>query len=218
VDGVHVIDLGPVNAFVLDTDGGRVLVDTGFPHTVGSLTARLDEIGEPDLIVLTHIHPDHSGGVAELKRSLAAPVAMHPTDAELLREGSGGRPVEAGPDADPGVVERLNSGVPIPPYDPDIELPDDGEVPGFPELRAIHAPGHCAGQVVLLWDSGDGLLVAADAASNREDLTVPRVAEDYELTEKTLGRLCKLDFEAAVFGHGGPIESGASAAFRERWG
>lgn len=218
MDGLHTIELGEVNAYLLETDSGRVLVDTGFPHTVSSLKARLEELGEPDLIVLTHVHVDHSGGVAELKRELAAPVAMHPVDAALLREGNGGRPVQGGPGATPEFVARINKGVPVPPYDPDIELSDDGDVPGFPGLRAIHAPGHCAGQVVLLWDHDGGVLVAADAASNREDLTVARVAEDYELTERTLGRLAGLEFEAAVFGHGAPIESGASAAFRERWG
>ena len=209
------IELEGVNAYLLEAEQGRVLVDTGFPHTYASLAARLEETGAPDLIVLTHIHPDHTGGLAELRRVSAAPVAMHPVDAQLLREGRGGRPVQAGPDADPQVVARLNEGVSIPPGDVDIELKDDADVPGFPGLRAIHAPGHCAGQVVLLWN---GVLFADDAASNRDDLTVPRVAEDYELTERTLGRLSKLDFDAAVFGHGAPIEQGASAAFAERWG
>jgi glyoxylase-like metal-dependent hydrolase (beta-lactamase superfamily II) len=215
MDGVHVIELEGVNAYVLETDHGRVLVDTGFPHTYGTLGARLEEIGAPDLIVLTHIHFDHTGGLAELRRASAAPVAMHPVDAALLREGKGGRPVVPGHDVDPAIVERLNKGVEIPPAEVDIELPDDGDVPDFPGLRAVHAPGHCAGQVVLLWN---GVLVAADSSSNREDLTLPRVAEDLELTEKTLGELSKLDFDAAVFGHGSPIESGAREMFAERWG
>jgi glyoxylase-like metal-dependent hydrolase (beta-lactamase superfamily II) len=217
VDGVHIIDLGQVNAYVLDTEHGRVLVDTGFEETYEELAKRLAELGPPDLIVLTHVHRDHTGGLAQLKRAAGTPAAMHPVDAELLRKGVGGRPVEGAPGTDPDFVAMLNKGVTVPASEIEIELADGDEVPGFPGLRVFHAPGHCAGQVVLLWERGGGLLVAGDAASNREDLTVPRVAEDYDLTERTLARLAELDFEAAVFGHGAPIEQGAARAFTERW-
>lgn len=218
MEGVHLIDLGEVNAYLLDTEHGRVLVDTGFDDTYDELAKTLAELGAPDLVVVTHVHRDHSGGLAQLKHAAGTPAAMHPIDAELLRKGIGGRQVQGGPGTDPEFVAMINRGVTVPASEIEIELADGDEVPGVPGLRVFHTPGHCAGQVALLWERGGGLLVAADAASNREQLTVPRVAEDYNLTERTLARLAGLDFEAAVFGHGAPIEQGASRAFAELWG
>lgn len=215
-DHLHLIDLGDVNAYLLDTADGRVLVDTGFPHTVAALQAELARIGgpAPALIVVTHAHPDHAGGLAELKAATGAPAAMHPIDGELVSAGSGGRTLQG---SDPAVVELFNSHLQVPPAAIEVDLADGEVVPGFPELQVIHAPGHCAGQVVLLWRRHGGVLIVADAASNREDLTLAQVAEDFELATRTLARLGELEFEHAVFGHGARLGPGAAAAFRARW-
>ena len=61
------------------------------------------------------------------------------------------------------------------------------------------------------------MLVVGDAAANFGQVVLPPVAEDFEVTEASVRRLAELDFEVAVFGHGEPIESGASAAFRRVW-
>ncbi|HMB02744.1 MAG TPA: hypothetical protein VKP69_03270, partial [Isosphaeraceae bacterium] len=33
-------------------------------------------------------------------------------------------------------------------------------------LRAVHVPGHCAGQLAFLWPQHGGVLIAADAAAH----------------------------------------------------
>jgi glyoxylase-like metal-dependent hydrolase (beta-lactamase superfamily II) len=43
----------------------------------------------------------------------------------------------------------------------------DGEVlPLTGGIRAVHVPGHCAGQLAFLWPRRGGVLFAADAAAN----------------------------------------------------
>ena len=41
--------------------------------------------------------------------------------------------------------------------------------------------------------------------------------ESLEEGKKSLRKLAALDFDVAVFGHGGPIKTGASAKFKEKW-
>ena len=105
----------------------------------------------------------------------------------------------------------------IEPLEVQHRLTDGATVPGFDDLTVVHTPGHSAGHVALLWDHAGGVLVVGDAAANQGQLLPAPVAEDHELGEASLRRLAGLDFEIAVFGHGDPIEAGASRAFAEVW-
>jgi glyoxylase-like metal-dependent hydrolase (beta-lactamase superfamily II) len=74
-----------------------VIVDPGPSVTVPALLAALAELpaGSPDLILLTHIHIDHSGGIGELAEAFPrATVVCHPravahlVDPQRLWQGS----------------------------------------------------------------------------------------------------------------------------------
>ena len=83
----------------------------------------------------------------------------------------------------------------------------------------VDAPGHAKGQVAFLATMADGttVLIAADAASNRESLTLARVAEDYDLALTTARNLAMLEFDVAVFGHGSQLGPDAARHFRNIW-
>lgn len=100
---------------------------------------------------------------------------------------------------------------------------DGDELPLGGGLRVIHVPGHCAGQIALVWPRHGGVLVAADTASNmalpwQKGLGYPPVFEDLEEGKRSLKRLAQLEVAVAVFGHGGPILRGAGAQLHERFG
>jgi glyoxylase-like metal-dependent hydrolase (beta-lactamase superfamily II) len=48
-------------------------------------------------IILTHLHADHSGNAADIKRQTNARVYAHHTDAPLLEQGISGRPLTLTP-------------------------------------------------------------------------------------------------------------------------
>ena len=92
---------------------------------------------------------------------------------------------------------------------------EDGDVlPGG--LKAIHVPGHCAGQIAPVAQHG-GVLIAADACANLMGLGLSLGYEDLELGLRSLRKLSALSFQVGCFGHGKPIVKEASRRFRELW-
>src|SRR5829696_7002313 len=83
IDGVFELRLGFVNVHLAVIDDGVVLIDTGLPGRRAAL--RIESalhdvhrtVGAVTHILLTHKHPDHTGGVAELRRRSGARVVAH---------------------------------------------------------------------------------------------------------------------------------------------
>jgi glyoxylase-like metal-dependent hydrolase (beta-lactamase superfamily II) len=99
----------------------------------------------------------------------------------------------------------------------DHQLSDGQVLPIAGGLTVVHAPGHCAGQVALLWAAHGGVLLGSDAAASVAGLRPSAAYEDWAVGEQTLRRLSALDFQVACFGHGKAIIGGAAVRFRRRW-
>jgi glyoxylase-like metal-dependent hydrolase (beta-lactamase superfamily II) len=83
-------------------------------------------------------------------------------------------------------------------------------------FEVIHVPGHCAGQVALLWRPGR-MLFAADVCTNIMGLGDPVGFENLEEGRVSQRKLASLSFDAAGFGHGKPIAREASTRFRNKY-
>ena len=222
VEGLWMVPLGPVNAYLLD-QGELTLIDTGMPKSEGKIVAAIDAIGKKatDLrhIIVTHCHPDHAGSLAAMKTLTGAQVYMHPIDAAMVRKGESARPLTPAPGLLRHVLFRLfipKGPAPIEPCAIDREINDGTELPIAGGLKAIHIPGQCAGQLAFLWPRRK-LLFAADACSNMTGLGLSLGYESLQDGLDSLRKLAALDFEIACFGHGKPIMSGASDKFRAKW-
>ncbi|MFC1407665.1 MBL fold metallo-hydrolase [Streptacidiphilus sp. N1-12] len=194
------------NAFLVDGDDGLTLVDVGWAKAPGVLLAALAELGRKpgDIkrIVLTHAHPDHVKGAAELRRDTGAQVLIHAADADWLRAG---RVPAAGRS---GAVGRLIDRLPAlhwQPVTPDGLLTDGQLIEGAAGLRVLHTPGHTPGHVVLVHEPSRTVLLG-DALFHRGELALgpAALAADPATRGSSLARLPQ-GVRAAGFAHGEPL-------------
>ena len=198
------------------------LIDAGFPHKEAAVFGAMRGLGRsPNQLkhlIFTHGHPDHIGSAAAIVRETGAKTYMHPLDIAIAQSGGPFRPMTPAP----GLIgllckvffhpdERLEPVVIDQPLTPDEMLPIAG---GF---EIIHTPGHCAGQVALLWRPGR-MLFAGDVGTNIMGLGDPVGFENLEEGRESQRRLASLSFDAAGFGHGKPITHDASTRFHNKWG
>lgn len=224
--GLHQLTVGVSHAFLLRQGDELVLIDAGPEDDVSHL---LDEVRAAgvglsaiDHVVVTHAHQDHAGGLRRVKEATNATVWMHPEDAVLVEAGRARRAWTV----TPGLFHRVLywlyvRGVPdtVPAVEIDRTVRDGDVIPVAGGLDVVHVPGHCTGQIALLWQQHGGVLFAADAALSllgRPRLSV--VYEDLEQGRDDLRRLATLDVDTAVFGHGAPIMTDAAERFREQFG
>src|SRR5262245_13031225 len=220
--GLFEIALGPVNVFLLETEDGLALIDTGFPNKADQILNEIRQLGKQaaDLrhIILSHAHPDHIGSLAALQRATKATTYIHPLDAAIARTGTGLRPLTAAP----GLLTSLMFWLFIRPVDSldgaeiDQEINDGDLLPIAGGLKAIHTPGHCAGHLAFLW-LREGVLFVGDACSNFPNLGWSLGYEDIGVGQQSLRKLARLDFHIACFGHGKVLQQEASQRFRKRW-
>jgi glyoxylase-like metal-dependent hydrolase (beta-lactamase superfamily II) len=222
---LYEVRLGVVNVFVIEGEKELVLVDTGYRSHADQILRAVQQVGGSRKslrhIVVTHCHPDHSGSLAEIKRQSGARAYMHAADAAMVRAGEARRPWKATPGLLNGLVFQLlirNAPQQIEPSEVEAEVKDGDRFPWAGGVQAIHVPGHCAGQIALLWQRHGGVLFAGDAASNLPNLRLSFVHENLIEGLASLRKLTALRFEHACFGHGRSIVGDADVRFARRFG
>jgi glyoxylase-like metal-dependent hydrolase (beta-lactamase superfamily II) len=180
------VNMGFVNAYVLIRGKEAAVVDTG---TAGNGSKIADVVRTAGLswdavhhVILTHYHPDHIGSVGEVLGA-AAKATTYAGAADIPQIKSP-RPIKA--------------------------VDDNDEVFG---LRVIATPGHTPGHVCV-FDPAGSLLILGDAMNNIDKLSGPnpQYTADMPQAYQSVKKLAKLRVERAVFGHGEPIDKGASQA------
>ncbi|RKO19321.1 MBL fold metallo-hydrolase [Pseudarthrobacter phenanthrenivorans] len=234
-DGVYQLSTGKgrlaSHVYLVRSGQGWVLVDTGWPNAGEQIVAAAESLFGADVppaaIVLTHIHPDHSGAAPELARRWNLPVHVHPAElpqapGQLLDEYANPldrwvlRPLlKVLP---PGTMPATDMSGVVRPFDP------AGGVPGLRDWTCVPTPGHTPGHVALFRES-DGVLLAGDALLTTDLNSVrgllgrtpgvsgpPWIATwDWPTAEASVRALARLKPRVLASGHG-PAMSGQEAA------
>lgn len=190
-----------ISAILIAGDEGHVLIDSGTQKGARAVAASFQAIGiaPSDIMVLlaSHEHHDHVGGMAWLQELTGAQLVATPLAAPALGSGT---PLEGDPQA--AIFEAF----------PGVRVDDvlDSEMDvlhGNLAIRAIPTPGHTPGATSWQWQSCDETrcltVVYADSLS-------PVSSDDYRFTDHpdylaayrdSLARLGELDCDILLTPH-----------------
>jgi metallo-beta-lactamase class B len=84
-----------LSSVLITSAAGHILIDGDLPESATQISANIKSLGfrinDVKLIVNSHVHFDHAGGIAELQRRSGARVVASPWSAEVLKKGGIGR-------------------------------------------------------------------------------------------------------------------------------
>lgn len=204
-----------VNAYLIPAQAGYVLIDTGDPGLTFLLFQALTRNGisprQIKLIILTHTHFDHIGGLWAIQAQSGAPVMVHQAEAAVLAAGR----VIIPPGVTPltRMLSLLGQWVSrrfhFPGYQAEhiitteeLSLHDFG-LAG----RILHTPGHSPGSISILLDNGDAF--TGDLCPNLFPRNFwsyfPPYADDVTTVYRSWDKLLSAPIKTLYPGHGQPF-------------
>lgn len=221
IGNTYYVGTDGLSALLLTSSEGHVLIDAGLPESAAPILASIRTLGfrveDVKLIVNSHAHYDHAGGVADLQRATGARVVASASSATVLRTGKAGRD-------DP----QFGVALPFPAVARVDELADGDTLRVGPLAIVAHlTPGHTPGGTSWSWRACEGTrcvnVVYADSQTPISDdtfrytasTTYPTAVQDFRRGHALLERLpCDL----LITPHPGASDLWARIAARESGG
>jgi hydroxyacylglutathione hydrolase len=209
---IETIQAGGANVYLIANGSQSILVDAGSKGASEKILETLRESGlqpqDVTLIILTHTHSDHCGGLKALQEMTRAKILVHESEAENLTRGYGsfprgttllgklisfiGRNLARGSSSfeavrpDTTISERFD----LEPYG------IDGYV--------LTTPGHSSGSLCVIVD-GETAIVGDTLFGISRRTTFPPFADDVDELLRSWKRLIETGCQRFLPGHGGTI-------------
>ena len=187
IGNVHYVGSAELASFLITTPEGHILIDAPMEENVPRILQSIRTLGfKPEdirILLNTHAHFDHAGGLAEIKRLTGARLMLSAADAELAARG--------------GLNDfAFGDSGPYPKVVADRILRDGEKITlGGQTLTAIATPGHTKGGTSWSFDVVDGgktfrVLIANSMTAPGYDLAsneaYPTIMDDYRASFERL--------------------------------
>ncbi|WP_309090584.1 subclass B3 metallo-beta-lactamase [Phenylobacterium sp.] len=181
-DGVWWVGASDVASYLIQSNKGLILIDGGYESTAPQILNNIRRLGfdpkQVKIILNSHAHLDHAGGIAALKAATGAKVLVSAEDGKLMARGGKG---------DFFLGDRYA----YPPLKPDGSLRDGQKVKlGERTLTARLTPGHTRGcttwtlPVTIAGQVRQAMILCSNSVLPGYRLTgqesYPGIAADYE--------------------------------------
>jgi metallo-beta-lactamase class B len=185
---LYYVGASDVTSFLVTTDAGHILIDGGFAETAALIEQSLAQLGfdiqDVKILLNSHSHLDHAGGLARLKERSGAQLWASAGDAPYLESGGAGDPILG----DKGLFPRVE-------VDRRLQDGDSVELGGMKltaRVTAGHTPG-CTTWTMSVMEGGRTYAVASICSLTilpgvqlTDEPTWPGIAEDFERSFKIL--------------------------------
>lgn len=230
------------NVYLLRAGASWMLVDAGWAQDAERVRSAVRSVlgaeTVPSSILLTHVHPDHTGSANELAAEWGCPVFVHPAEIPIAIGDFAAMTRYAGP-MDRWLILPLMRALGRRRREAILEagslagtvvpLGPDGSIPGIDGWHWVHTPGHTPGHVAYVRArdrvviSGDALVTlrvnaAAGLLWGSPGLSAPPwyTTWDRDATRASIRVIADLEPSVLAGGHGRPLVGpGAAVAIRE---
>ena len=218
------IPLGPAAAYLVKGQNGYSLIDAGSKGKEQVFFDHLQRLGvcpeELRLIVITHVHYDHVGGLAEIRETCQCPIVVHESEAELLKKA-----IISAPPSPTTSTGRLLSFIgrklmPVErsfaPVKPDILISKELLLDEYGLKGSILCtPGHTTGSISVLLLSGEAF-VGDLASSFPFQWAFPAYAEEPHEVLKSWRKILDFGAKTILPSHGKSFGAGRLAKEYEK--
>ncbi len=171
--------------YILECDGGLILIDVGFtPKCLQNIGDELADMGKTwgdiKLVLITHAHDDHIANLPKiLEITGGVEVMLGEDDRDSLKKQTG---IEADMGLEHGDIIEACGGIEI-----------------------VHVPGHSSGSLAFYFRGEKAMIVGDILFEDEKGNLIPppaKYSEDVESATRGIKRLLDYDFDVLLLSHG----------------
>jgi metallo-beta-lactamase class B len=156
--------------YLITTPKGHILINTGLQESATMIRKHVEALGfrfsDIKILLATHVHYDHVGAMASIKKMTGAKMMINSKDAPALADGGNSDYAMGG------------KGLLFQPVKADVLLHDRDSVNiGGKQIIALHHPGHTKGATSFLFDVADENRSYRVLIANMPSVIVPRLSK-----------------------------------------